>query len=169
MRIEMLQSESEFWFMVHAGFAFWYVHFDLHLGINSAFICSGLFLKLWLDYETCRARHCIRRVSQDGRMAKHASDRPATCPPESRRQEVFLLSPRNICVPLPTNFAACCIINWDTSRGHVSHDNFTRDMSSSLVRPLRLYSEECQTKKAFKHARKCFRCLSQLILIQMDL
>ncbi len=55
----------------------------------------------------------------------------------SRRQEMFLLSPRNICVSLATNFVALKVsevAKQDTLRGHVTYDNVAHDMSSSLAR-----------------------------------
>ncbi len=63
---------------------------------------------------------------------------------------MFLLSLRSICVSLATNFVAGYTVsekaNWETSKRHVTSENFARDMSPSLARPLL-----CTAKKGYKN------------------
>ncbi len=70
------------------------------------------------------------------RVAKHASDKRATCPPSHvhvLRQEMFLLRARNLCVSLATNFVARYTVSEVAQVGDTEGKsiNVARDMSPS--------------------------------------
>ncbi len=70
------------------------------LSMQLSFECNQLPLAE-KSAQACRARHCIRRVSQGGLTCELQASNMS---PGSRNQEMFLLSPRNISVFVATNF-----------------------------------------------------------------